>query len=867
MGIKHSLSQRYQASLVLLAVVPALVLGYLWIADEYARFERDSQLWLDTHIDTRKLFLQREVYHLRDAIASRQAGIEQRLRDELQRRVAGAREMLESAVDGAGNREQTLNRATSLVTAVRMPGGVSLQLIDLDTEQLLTAAAVSSSDTLWLDRVLESTQAGGGKFIDSWRPWEPLGAGLHRVVSYVEVLPGLRLGVLASGFPQEVLAQTQREIIDQLSGESARAGSVALFINTYDGVQLVNPFDADNNGQFLGRETDALGNPVLPPQLVAAEKSGGDFVEFYELSGEGSTPARSISFVTGFNDWRWIIGATFRTAQLNTEVDRQRQLLAQRVKRHTGSILLIVAALVLLALLVAHRLAAHSRIGFQRFQRLFAAAGQESTMIDPARLPYREFEAIARDANQMIVERSRYEAELRLSEQRFRMALDASLNYLWDVDLTRGTIRLSDAFVKKLGLEGKARTYPLDAIRDRCHPQDIVEWNRAVLRLRNNELGEGLEVRLRSADDQYRWYYCRGGVVEWDAAGGALRALGTVTDVGVRKEMERELVGARQTAEEASRAKSRFLSNISHELRTPLNGILGHSQLLLRADTLPAEQREQVLAIEHSGRRLLALIDEVLDFARTDAGDLRLNLQPASLRELAEAEVRDAAAEAMPRGLQVTLALDETVPAQIKLDVDKLGYVLRSILLRLVSDTAEGSIELAISVQPEGRALDFVLGAASLVMDAQAQRDIYEAFSSHGTGAMGLGLAISVRLVKAMGGDLQLQVSAAHGTRFQFTLPLIAASVTAAAGSADGPVTHAPASAAAASVVPLPGAMSEALQDALASGDVERLQRLVRRLEREPQCCPELALQLAQRLARFDLEGFRQLLASSQATA
>src|SRR5690606_29157386 len=125
---------------------------------------------------------------------------------------------------------------------------------------------------------------------------------------------------------------------------------------------------------------------------------------------------------------------------------------------------------------------------------------------DTERLPYREFSGLAQSANQMIAARRRYEQELKLNEQRFQLALDASRNHLWDVDLRRGEMSFSPGFYRYLGFDGVGQSHRFDVILALCHPDEREDVEQAVAGLRRHLLSAGLEFRLRNRDGVYRWF-------------------------------------------------------------------------------------------------------------------------------------------------------------------------------------------------------------------------------------------------------------------------------------------------------------------------------------------------------------------------
>lgn len=231
---------------------------------------------------------------------------------------------------------------------------------------------------------------------------------------------------------------------------------------------------------------------------------------------------------------------------------------------------------------------------------------------------------------------------------------------------------------------------------------------------------------------------------------------------------------ARDRAEAANEAKSRFLATVSHEVRTPLNGILGMADLM-SAGPLTAEQQSYLEAIRTSGRALASLIDEILDFSRIEAGKLDLERKPFDLAALVEGVVELLAPRAQGKGLEIASAIAAGAPAHVLGDAQRLRQVLINLAGNAVKFTQTGGVGLRVAPLADGR-LRFSVADTGPGVPKARQEKIFEEFEQGdiggGQGGAGLGLAISSRLVRAMGGALGLESPPEGGSVFSFAIPL-----------------------------------------------------------------------------------------------
>lgn len=232
---------------------------------------------------------------------------------------------------------------------------------------------------------------------------------------------------------------------------------------------------------------------------------------------------------------------------------------------------------------------------------------------------------------------------------------------------------------------------------------------------------------------------------------------------------------ARQSAEAANRAKSEFLANMSHELRTPLNGILGYAQILLRECSLSERQRDAVSVIRDSGNHLLSLINDTLDFARIEAGKLRMEISSVSLPEVLNVIQKIIGVRAQQKGLQFDCSIVNEIKTEVRADQRRLQQVLLNLLANAVKFTDHGRVCLQVAVQADGK-IRFTVTDTGIGIDPEKIDSIFEPFEQAGSperqfGGTGLGLAISRQFVRAMDGEIHAHSGIGEGTTFWFDLP------------------------------------------------------------------------------------------------
>ncbi|MEO1309855.1 MAG: ATP-binding protein [Pseudomonadota bacterium] len=369
------------------------------------------------------------------------------------------------------------------------------------------------------------------------------------------------------------------------------------------------------------------------------------------------------------------------------------------------------------------------------------------------------------------IERAKTEAEM--ERERFQLAIAGANDGIFDIDFENGTEFYSDRNFEMLGAPVEAGVTPQWWF-NKVHPDDLKVIGPRYLDFLKTDSVWDVAYRIRAADGSWRWWRSRA-KAKRNADGRAARVIGSNTDVteliAAREKAEAEL----KRAEEANTLKTEFLANMSHEIRTPLNGVLGMAQVLERSD-LQTEQQRCVDVILASGETLLALINDVLDLSKIEAGMLELDrdvFEPAAIVSQALDTVLSLATA---KGLALTseFAAGSDVP-RIG-DAARLRQVLVNLLGNAIKFTGSGRVCVRARGLTDG--LRFEVEDTGPGVPEEKREHVFDRFRQADAsarrrhGGAGLGLAITREIVELAGGRIGCDAAPEGGALFWFELPM-----------------------------------------------------------------------------------------------
>lgn len=363
------------------------------------------------------------------------------------------------------------------------------------------------------------------------------------------------------------------------------------------------------------------------------------------------------------------------------------------------------------------------------------------------------------------------EQERSRAQRMLELIMESTTESLWEVDTTKQQIKLSYRFAKRFNLKANLMTF--EELHQYVHPDDRERLDRLRRRFFSG-LDNTLDVEYRCIDREGRsfWLLARGQALERDGEGRVLRAAGTHVDISRLKQVQEDLRRATLEAQEASRAKSRFLSSMSHELRTPLNAIQGFAQLIeleVVGKSDASQEADYAREIINASRHLTALVDDILDLSSTEAQRRQLKLEPVEVGALFASCAEMILPQLREQGLQFR-AMNVEPPLYVKADARRLRQILLNLLSNAIKyNRHQGRIVLGYEVRPGGVRLWVEDNGEGL--DSEQQARLFQPFQRLGREGSnipgtGIGLVLCDELAALMGGSIGFESEPGRGSRF-----------------------------------------------------------------------------------------------------
>lgn len=644
-------------------------------------------------------------------------------------------------------------------------------LVAVDLEGVVVAAGdkdllgISVTQAEWFQRVRST-----GQMDMSALRLDPLLGGYGVSISvpiYRSFSPDQMIGVLKASFDwQELLMQIQA--IEVMPGGQSELGYAVLIdregfvIAAPDFILAEDTGSTEQSDQLrvYGKRWWAAENPLLLDRLL--NRSGHRYVR----RGDAellvvNMPAREFAHIKD-TGWSLVLVRDAHDALADIAFIRER------------AILIGILAILLIGV-VAYVMS--RQIG-EPISRLSSWAGELSRGNLDRKLSLRsndELGQLAVSLDNMRQDIKSYMDEITESKERYQAIMSSIDCVVWEAQINPPRVTLLSGQVEHvLGHSPDQVLQMLLQWRKWIHPD---HHDRILAAFQDSVAGARdsyVEFKVRHGDGQWVWLKALISVVIDGLKVTGLR--GVIVDIDDIVKAAEGMAEARDIALKTAENKSRFMAIVSHEIRTPMNGLLGMLDML--NDTpLNDEQRETLRLATRSGRNLLSLVDDVMDFSRLESGEMEFRHEQVNVHELLHSAINLVAPDAYKAGLDIGIVLEASLPLKIVTDATKLRQLLTSLLSNAVKFTSHGSILLWAEMLPPHR-LYVEVKDTGMGIDAEAQQDLFKPFvqadasSTRKYGGSGLGLALCQGIVNAMGGRIGVKSIKGVGSSFYFELPV-----------------------------------------------------------------------------------------------
>lgn len=369
------------------------------------------------------------------------------------------------------------------------------------------------------------------------------------------------------------------------------------------------------------------------------------------------------------------------------------------------------------------------------------------------------------------------ESELIKKKGRADNILEGTNAGTWDWNIQTGEMIINSRWAQMLGYSvDELNPVSIETWKQKVHPRDLkIAEHKINMHFRNLLKYYYAEFRQRHKNGNWVWINSRGKVVEWTKDKKPARMAGTHIDITHKKSIERELIKAKEKAEESDYLKSAFLANMSHEIRTPMNGILGFIDLLKNPKLTIDEQSRFIDIVKKSGDRLLKTINDIIEISKIEAGETPLNITPTDINELMQHFYVFFKPQAESKGLKLKLITDETNQTVIaKTDSNKLESIIINLIKNAIKFTTSGTIEFGYKT--DNTKLSFFVKDTGEGIKADKLKTVFGRFVqanlkiNRGHEGSGLGLSIAKAYTQMLGGEIWAKSEFNSGSTFQFTI-------------------------------------------------------------------------------------------------
>lgn len=784
---RQRLNRLIMGSMLAIAVLLIIVVGHNWMAYENRKFNIENDNVRNQYFESQKSSVKREVLRTINYITYVRSLSEDKLMNSLSYRVETAwnianniykenkdiksdeeiQKMIKDAL-----RYYRINHESDYIFIYTLNGVAVLDPQNASLEGKPSLSLHDSLDNFMVRREVELLKEVDKGFINYYSKSEGITSdSLLYKHSYVKKFKPFNWYIGS----KEYLADFEENLKNEVLG---RLANIRFDNDGYIFIQSSNNEPIMSAGSIIHQSKLTHFNIELKDRINITEvaNKGGGFVEYkYHRPGELQNETK-ISYVELIKEWNWIVGAGFYSNDVDQFIiEKKKEISEQRIRTFIR-IFIALFLILMLGIFFTYQLNKRIKQGFSRFDKFFKDASEGQVEINENELHSPEFKSLAVAANKMVHDLKDTRSQLEKEHSLLRSVMNSIPDMVFFKDIQSRYIGCNDAFLNFLQLKEEDFLGKTDFELFSKESADIYYNNDLKI------LKDGIPIRNEewiSMPDGTKRFFDTVKVLCHDKYGKIIGILCISRDITERDLIQKKYIEAKEKAEEADRLKTAFLANMSHEIRTPMNSIVGFSNLIAEGDLTKEEQSEYVEHINTGINNLLNLINDIIDIAKIEAGQLNVKPEYYSLGKLID-DVFISTSEYKKKLNRPGVVFNCQIEAKLRkvkvlVDPYRLNQVLTNLIVNAIKFTQKGSIELGC--EKRNNELYFYVSDTGIGITQKDQEVLFRRFRQVGenngykAGGTGLGLAISKHLIELMNGQIGVISEKDKGSLFYFTIP------------------------------------------------------------------------------------------------
>ncbi len=786
-----SLSFQLRLSIIAVSLLSAVLVGVIWLTVETGKLREEMDVLTKQYFESKEELVQKEVLNAVDYIEYKRSLSKERMKTELKIKVDEAWNIADNIYQqNIGKRpvseiKKMIRDAIRPIRYANDRGDVFIYTLDGYAVMLPRSPQIegkyglehqdNSGNFVVQNEVNLLKQVDWG-YLDYFEPGKFSKTDSVLLKStYVRKFEPLGWYFGTKDYFSDFEADIKDEILQRLSKVRFETDGY-IFINTVDGRALIT------NGEKLLEPINILKTgdtnwiATFYKQLNIFINSGSGIIEYKFRRLVTNDYEMKYSYISSVKPWGWMVGAGFYGNEIEKNILARQKELDQKQQRIILRVFFIIVLLWIAIRIFSGFLTNRILNGFRLFESNFRQSSIEAREMDIGDLAFKEFRDLGTNVNEITRELNITRNNLMKEQSLLRSIIDSSPDLIFFKDLQSNYVGCNASFSRYIGISEQELIGRNDFDYFSREAAELYHENDRVLirdnrPLRSEEwiiLSDGRKLLMDTLKVLYH-----------DKSGKAIGIMAISRDITESEDSKIKLKEAKEKAEEADKLKTAFLANMSHEIRTPMNAIVGFSNLLTE-DTLSVEEKKEYIShINHGSETLLKLIDDIIDIAKIESGQLSVSLQPMNLKEMMD-DLYTIYSNQLRIREKVNVKLIKEIadlPKGCKINSDefRLRQVITNLVINAVKFTSEGSITYGLRLT--NGFVEFYVKDTGIGITPEGQAIIFDRFrQEHNNGlkhagGTGLGLAISKHIVELLGGTLSVQSLQGKGSEFIFTIP------------------------------------------------------------------------------------------------